>query len=107
MSHAFNGEESLQLFDVAVLSPSDLNPLLEAKKPGLAQFNKKRETLDVQCAHGTQVSVGSVKQRNKNRIPARDWWNGVWSSRKEDGFVRLHLDLVKEDSRAVEGAQRT
>ena len=91
MSHAFDGADRVQLFDVTVLSPSDYNPLLDSKKPGLAQFNKKRETLDVQCANGTQISIGSVRQRNKNRIPAKEWWNGVWPSRKDGGFVKLNL----------------
>jgi len=100
LSHAFDGADRVQLFDVTVLSPSDYNPLLDSKKPGLAHFNKKRETLDVQCASGTQISIGRVRQRNKNRIPAKEWWNGVWPSRKEDGFVRLNL--VKEEWR-VEG----
>jgi len=104
LSHAFDGEDRVQLFDVTVLSPSEYNPFLDAKQPGLAHFNKKRETLDVQCANGTQISVGSVKQRNKNRIPAKEWWNGVWPSRKDGGFVRLNL--VKEEWRRVEGALR-
>ena len=105
-SHAFDGAERVQLFDVTVLPPSDLNPFLDAKRPGLARFNKCRGagTLDVQCAHGSQISVGSVKQRNKNQIPAKDWWNGVWASRKEDGFVRL--SLVTE-GRKVDNARGT
>jgi Formyl transferase, C-terminal domain len=102
LSHAFDGAERVQLFNVTVLPPSDFNPFLDAKKPGLAHFNKKRETVDVQCANGSQISVGSVKQRNKNLISAKDWWNGVWSSRKEDGFVRLNL--VKKEWRRIQGA---
>ena len=102
MSHAFDGAEMVQLFDVTVLSPSEFNPFLDAKKPGLAHFNKKRGTVDIQCANGTQISVGSVKQRNKNQIPSKEWWNGVWSSRKEDGFARLNM--VKKEWRSVEGA---
>ena len=104
MSHAFDGAERVQLFDVTVPPPSDYNTFLDTKKPGLAHFNKKRETLDVQCANGTQISFGSVKQRNKNQIPTKEWWNGVWPSRKDDGFVRLNL--VKEEWRRVEGAHR-
>lgn len=76
-------KETLQLYDLRVLPPSEHSQSLQF--PGQAALNKQTGELQVQCANGTQLGVRSVKQQYRNLIPAAEWWKGVTAERKVRG----------------------
>lgn len=92
-TYAFDQETTLQLFDVDVLPQEKHNPTLTMSTVGAGAcvFNKRTGNLDIRCTGDTQISVGRVKQKNRNLIPAKEWWIGVRDFKKPEGLVSFHM----------------
>ncbi|CAG7854009.1 SubName: Full=Uncharacterized protein {ECO:0000313/EMBL:CCA73266.1} [Serendipita indica DSM 11827] len=91
-TYVFDSETTLQLFDLSVLD-STIEPSRENRieEIGRARLNKQTGNLEVTCANGTRVGIARVKQKNRNLIPAKEWWIGVPEWKRPQGYVQFHM----------------
>lgn len=61
-------------------------------------LNKRTGCLEIRCVDGSAVAVGRIKQRNRNLIPAREWWLGVAEKKRPGGVVTFHMGPYAGDS---------
>ncbi|GJJ14894.1 hypothetical protein Clacol_009164 [Clathrus columnatus] len=83
---------TLQLQQLSIHLGSQHKKLSE---PGDAIFDLTSQSIIIQCANKTQVSVTHLQQENKRVLSALDFWNGIRPEGLHNGILKLGSILGK------------